>query len=116
MNEEIEPEVPYTKNSKKNELEYALIDLGIPVNTEEATEDWVITTRLDSCVKLGNRTIAENLMPNVKGMGIKDALFILENVGLSVEFQGRGTVLDQSVTPGARISKGEVIVLEMSVK
>ena len=107
-------EIPYTKNSYKDELKYALTDLGINVNDEDVVSDWVLTTRLDSCVKLANRTITENLMPNVKGMGVKDAVYILENMGLSVELQGRGTILKQSIAPGSGIFKGDLVVLEMS--
>ncbi len=114
MSEEIQPKVPYTKNSDKNELKFALTELGIKVNDEEVSSDWVMTTKLDSSVKLNNRTITQNLMPNVKGMGAKDAVFILENMGLSVELQGRGTILKQSIAPGSRISKGVIVVLEMS--
>jgi len=109
-----ENKIPYSKNSYKDELKYALSDLGIEVNDKDVSTDWVLTTKLDSCVKLRNRTIDEDLMPNVKGMGVKDALFILENLGLTVELKGRGTILNQSVTPGARISKGDLVVLEMS--
>jgi cell division protein FtsI (penicillin-binding protein 3) len=109
-----EVKIPYTKNSYKDELKYALTDLGINVNDEDVVSNWVITTKLDSCVKLGNRTITENLMPNVKGMGVKDAVFILENMGMSVELQGRGTILKQSIAPGGRVSKGDLVVLEMS--
>ena len=109
-----EVKIPYTKNSYKDELKFALTDLGINVNDEDVVSDWVLTTKLDSCVKLGNRMISDNLMPNVKGMGVKDAVFILENMGLSVELQGRGTILKQSIAPGIRISKGDLVVLEMS--
>ena len=110
-----EVKIPYTKNSYKDELKFALTDLGINVNDEDIVSDWVLTTKLDSCVKLSNRTITENLMPNVKGMGVKDAVFILENLGLSVELQGRGTILNQSIASGSRISKGDLVVLEMSL-
>lgn len=109
-----EIKIPYTKNSHKEELKYALTDLGIDVDDREVVTNWVLTTKLDSCVKLRNRTIEENLMPNVKGMGAKDALFILENLGLSVELKGRGTILNQSIKPGTRISKGDLVILEMS--
>jgi len=109
-----ENKIPYSKNSYKNELKYALSDLGIAVDDSEVVTDWVLTTKLDSCVKLRNRTIDENIMPNVKGMGAKDALFILENLGLTVELKGRGTILNQSLTPGSQVSKGDLVVLEMS--
>ncbi len=112
--EENKIEVPYTKNSHREELKNALSYLDIKANDEDVNSDWVLTTRLDSCVKLSNRTITKNLMPNVKGMGVKDAVFILENAGLSVELQGRGTIQKQSVAPGTRISKGDLVVLEMS--
>jgi cell division protein FtsI (penicillin-binding protein 3) len=108
-------EVPYTKNSHREELKNALSYLDIKVNDDNVNSDWVLTTRLDSCVNLSNRTITENLMPNVKGMGVKDAVFILENLGLSVELQGRGTILKQSIAPGTRISKGDLVVIEMSI-
>jgi len=107
-------EVPYTKNSHREELKNVLSYLDIKANDEDVNSEWVLTTRLDSCVKLSNRTITENLMPNVKGMGVKDAVFILENAGLSVELQGRGTIQKQSIAPGTRISKGDLVVLEMS--
>ncbi|MBU8891308.1 MAG: PASTA domain-containing protein [Bacteroidales bacterium] len=111
---ESEIDIPYTKNSNRDELKNALNYLGINVNDEDVVSDWVLTTRLDSCVKLENRTIVQNLMPNVKGMGVKDAVFILENMGLSVELQGRGTILKQSIAPGTGILKGDLVVLEMS--
>ncbi|MFC2151270.1 penicillin-binding transpeptidase domain-containing protein [Bacteroidota bacterium] len=109
-----EVRIPYTKNSYRDELKFALTDLGIDVDDQEVVSDWVLTTKLDSCVKLSNRTITQNLMPNVKGMGVKDAVFILENLGLSVELQGRGTILKQSIETGSRVSKGDLVILEMS--
>lgn len=112
--DEAEVKIPYTKSSYKSELKIALQELGMRVNDDDVSSDWVSTTKLDSCVKLSNRIIKENLMPNVKGMGVKDALFILENKDLVVELKGRGTILKQSITPGARISKGDLVVLEMS--
>lgn len=106
--------IPYTKNSYKDELKYALTDLGIEVDDKNANSEWVFTTKSDSCVELASRKIVQNLMPNVKGMGVKDALFILENLNLSVEFKGCGTILKQSIIPGQRISNGDLVVLEMS--
>jgi cell division protein FtsI (penicillin-binding protein 3) len=47
-------------------------------------------------------------------MGLKDALYLLENAGLKVDVVGRGSVKSQSIPPGTRIKKGERIKLEMS--
>ena len=53
------------------------------------------------------------LVPNVVGMSIKDALFLLENQGLEVKFLGNGMVKSQSINPGERINKGSIITLEL---
>ncbi|MFO7843130.1 MAG: penicillin-binding protein [Bacteroidales bacterium] len=108
--------VPYTKHSYRHELDYVLRELGIHVYDDEVDSDWVLTTKKDSCVKLSNRFIDHQFMPNVAGMGVKDAVFILENLGLEVEIQGRGTVLKQSIKQGAKIIVGQRVVLEMSIQ
>ena len=58
--------------------------------------------------------IYRNVMPDVKGMGLKDAIFMLETCGLQVRVVGKGKVLTQSILPGTRINKGQSIILELS--
>jgi cell division protein FtsI (penicillin-binding protein 3) len=48
-------------------------------------------------------------------MGIKDAIYVLENLGLKVKIEGRGFVRSQSVLPGTRVTKGREIILKLSV-
>ncbi len=55
-----------------------------------------------------------NLMPDVTGMGLKDAVYMLENSGLQVQVQGKGKVHEQSIAPGTRIIKGQNITLQLS--
>jgi cell division protein FtsI (penicillin-binding protein 3) len=45
--------------------------------------------------------ISQKLMPNVKGMGLKDALYLLETMGMKVSVKGRGKVFSQSLAPAA---------------
>jgi cell division protein FtsI (penicillin-binding protein 3) len=47
-------------------------------------------------------------------MGIRDALFLLENAGLIVHVSGAGLVTSQSITPGTRVSKGMQIELKLN--
>ena len=58
--------------------------------------------------------VKNKLMPNVKGMGLKDALFMLENMGLKVVVKGKGKVASQSVQIGAQVTKGMVVYIELS--
>ncbi len=53
-------------------------------------------------------------MPDVRGMGVRDALYVLENSGLHVTIQGAGLVRSQSVTPGSAVSKGTQVALKLS--
>ncbi len=58
--------------------------------------------------------IFRNVMPDVKGMGLKDAVYMLESSGLQVQVLGKGKVQSQSIVPGARINKGQNIILQLS--
>ncbi len=55
-----------------------------------------------------------NVTPNVIGMGLKDAIYLLENKGLIVGIQGRGRVLNQSIAAGSLFSKGQKILLMLN--
>lgn len=63
---------------------------------------------------LRTNAVREKLMPNVKGMGLKDALYLLESMGLKVTISGKGKVANQSVAPGSALAKGVTVVLELS--
>ena len=45
-------------------------------------------------------------------MGVRDALYVLENEGVVVKFKGKGKVTKQSISPGTRIS-GQTIHLTL---
>jgi cell division protein FtsI (penicillin-binding protein 3) len=55
------------------------------------------------------------LIPDVRGLGAKDALFLLENMGFVVKMTGRGLVKKQSLNPGARFRKGDHIYLTLEI-
>ncbi|MBL57847.1 MAG: cell division protein [Flavobacteriales bacterium] len=48
-------------------------------------------------------------VPNVKGLSAKDALFLLEDIGLTVKIFGKGKVIKQSMSPGSKVIKGKQI-------
>jgi len=106
--------VPYTRSGSRDDLNKVLEELKIPVNDIGIKSEWVGTQKLDSTIRLTNRYVTDQLVPNVVGMGAKDALFILENAGLRVIIDGRGAVIQQSLTVGSRYRSGDLIVLKMS--
>ena len=50
-------------------------------------------------------------MPVVVGMGLKDAVYMLENKGLKVLASGRGRVINQSLAAGTAFKKGQTVTL-----
>lgn len=64
--------------------------------------------------EFANLKIPENAIPDVSGMGLRDALYILETAGLNVKVNGKGKVKHQSLAPGQKIKQGETIVIELS--
>ena len=54
------------------------------------------------------------ITPDVTGMGLKDAVYMLENKGLIVEAKGRGRVLNQSLIAGTNFIKGQKISLMLN--
>ncbi|MGX1023180.1 penicillin-binding protein [Psychroflexus sp. MBR-150] len=63
-----------------------------------------------------HKTIAKaeehiNTMPNLKGMPLMDAIAVIENLGLNVQFVGEGKVLRQSIAKGQKIKKNQNVKL-----
>ena len=57
--------------------------------------------------------IQDGLVPDVTGLCIDDALFLLENAGLKVSFNGYGKVATQSLKPGTKIIKNAQIIVAL---
>lgn len=56
---------------------------------------------------------ATDVIPNVENMGLRDAIFVLENIGLKVEISGIGKVKNQSKKPGESFAKGDLIKIKL---
>lgn len=57
--------------------------------------------------------VDKNTMPDVHGMGAKDAVYLIESRGVKVKLNGRGKVMEQSIGAGQHIKKGMVCSLRL---
>jgi len=89
-------------------------DLGIKTAKGSYAETWTVTGDKHDKVIFKAKTFAKNMIPNVKGMTAKDAIYLLENMGLTTRVQGRGVVYLQSLKPGTRFQKGEKILIRLT--
>lgn len=104
--------LPSVKNSKKETLKYILNTLDIKSNISNSP--WLIASKDSLRVNTSTLTLIDNLVPNVVGMGAKDAVYLLEKSGLRVHIYGRGTIRQQSIGPGTKVIKGQTIRLELN--
>lgn len=73
---------------------------------------WVKGKDINGMCALSEQNVQSGIVPNVVGLTIKDAVYMLENLGMKVRFHGKGKVVSQSVAAGSRIDKrNNVIVL-----
>jgi cell division protein FtsI (penicillin-binding protein 3) len=55
----------------------------------------------------------EGIVPNVVGMGLMDALYVVENAGFKAHVTGKGRVGMQSLAAGQKLAFGTAINLEL---
>ena len=111
--------LPVSMNGSTRILTGLYADLGIPydLDTSGAHGQYpshVAASTGDQLVELTPRTVVEDAVPDVRGMSLRDALQLLEQRGLRVDIQGRGTVRRQSISPGTAPRSGQTILLELS--
>lgn len=79
-------------------------------------DEWVSVEQNDGNVVVNAAKIEENKVPDMKGMNVTDAVYVLESMGWKAKFEGYGKVKSQSVKAGSELKKGSVINLVLSAK
>ncbi len=64
-------------------------------------------------VRAGKAKITVDAVPDLSGMGARDAIYVLENLGMDVKLEGVGKVSRQSISPGKNIDN-QVITLYLN--
>ena len=105
--------IPDTKNGNFHETTRILSELDINYNEPGSEIEWCKVSSESNNIRLSEINLNEKLVPNVRGMGAKDAVFLLEEKGLRVRLNGMGKVVSQSITPGSTARKGQTITLTL---
>ncbi|GAB1374690.1 MAG: penicillin-binding protein [Bacteroidales bacterium] len=79
--------------------------------------EWVSVEKdsLERAIAKEIKNITDSV-PSVLNMGLKDALYLLENKGYRVKFSGKGRVITQNPLPGSGLEKNGIINIELSEK
>lgn len=103
--------LPEVKGGKRSVVEKAMKQADVDfernagdwVTLEENAEDMEFVENV--CPTLDNR------VPDVVGMGLSDAVYLMESAGLYVMTYGKGKVVRQSLRAGAQVSPGATVSL-----
>jgi len=112
--DDIKPSAPDAGNGYRADINEVLKNLDVRYK-RTADDDWVATRESGDTVRLAGVKIQRGLIPDVRGMSLRDAIFLLENSGIRVQFNGKGRVLRQSPEHGAKYFNGTVVSLDMSM-
>lgn len=105
---------PEIGNGYREDINEVLRNLDVKYR-RSSDEDWVATRESHDTIRLAGLKFQKGLVPDVRGMSLRDAIFVLENSGLRVRYSGKGRVLRQSPEHGARYSPGSVVALDMNM-
>jgi cell division protein FtsI (penicillin-binding protein 3) len=111
-----EQHVPRMMYGNHQDIMWLCEELNIPVSPESDASEWVVNFRETDGIRFAPRAIRDNQVPNVKGMNARDAVFILEQLGMKTRINGHGKVSSQSVPPGSGVTKGKEIILKLSAR
>ncbi|HEY6914912.1 MAG TPA: PASTA domain-containing protein, partial [Paludibacter sp.] len=92
-------------------LNNVLTELNMPLQSNPT--DWVKTFTEHKQVRIEPASVPGNVVPDMSGMGAKDAVYLAERLGLNVQVNGRGKVISQNLKPGIAVRKGSVIKISL---
>jgi cell division protein FtsI (penicillin-binding protein 3) len=98
----------YTKDIKNI---FSKLDVSYSDSTTQ--DNWSSVYSKNAMPVLKGTNVQGKFMPNVKGMGLKDALYLLENTGIKVVVKGKGKIINQSIPPGTPLTKGFTVLVEL---
>ena len=113
--------IPQVKNGNLLAADFVLNKLGFQVNNgwngAHAFGDPIwgnIQQSAKSLHLVKSPAASAQVIPNVIGMGARDAVYRLEHIGVKVHIYGRGKVTEQSIPAGTAVKKGMVCTLKLA--
>ena len=105
---------PEAGNGLREDINEVLSELDVRYR-RTSDSDWVATRENGDTIRLVGLEFKKGTVPDVRGMTMRDAIYLLENSGYRVNVSGKGRVRRQSPDHGARYFEGQVVSLEMNM-
>ena len=96
------------------EIKNVFTTLLIPYSDSSGDKKWAGIYRENNRPVMKAKNEEPKHIPDVKGMGLKDALYLLESRNILVSTRGTGKVKQQSIAPGTLIAKNQKLILDLN--
>jgi cell division protein FtsI (penicillin-binding protein 3) len=84
------------------------------VDSSRRADEWIDLNARNASIVFNRKEFGNTTMPQLKGMGLKDVVYLCENMGLKINVKGKGRVAAQSILPGQMIAKGQLVNVELN--
>lgn len=108
----VEGVFPVIRAGEHEDLSLICNEIGISNHLTEES-DWVKARINNNSIDWSKLDTKESVVPDVRGMTLRDALYLLENKKMKVTYSGNGRVKDQSVVPGSNTNSANQINLTL---
>lgn len=115
----INAKLPRIKRGNLTAASYILDEMDIDIKEGNISDDledpsWGVV-KADSIgnIIMESRELNSNVIPNVIGMGAKDAVYLMNCAGVNVTISGYGKVTSQSISAGQKVAKGTHVRLTL---
>lgn len=103
-------DTPVSKDGNLHDLLKVLNKFSIPFS-DKVQDEWVNTISTGKEIDFTKRSFRKGVVPNVIGMSAKDAVYLIESIGMKVDIRGCGRVVKQSSPAGTPAFNGGLIEL-----
>lgn len=101
-------------HGQQSDLAHLLKRLKFPYNIQKEEVIAKVSVNGGKYILQGTR-MPENAMPDLIGMNLRDALYLLESRGIRPRINGKGRIVSQSINAGSPLRRGMPLQLELSL-
>jgi cell division protein FtsI (penicillin-binding protein 3) len=108
-------QIPFVFPGKQQDISFLLKDLNIPFTGGRKDDPWAEVLRQESLLRIEPVKPDPGVFPNLIGMGLRDVMPVLENMGYKVRVKGNGRIYNQIPAPGTPRDSVGIVELQLSM-
>jgi cell division protein FtsI (penicillin-binding protein 3) len=103
----------YYYNGLTSSIRKVMREMRVSYQDSASRSNWGRVYAVNQQAVVNTDNVNSKIIPNLKGMGLKDALYLLESMDVRVVAKGKGKVVNQSLVAGFPVQKNQVVTLEL---